>query len=163
LKIKVYQKDIQETFVKSIEQLWRSLESFLERHQRKFYFNEVEKSVEIEVADEADARRLMDSAGVRTYTFVSKEVSKTVQPVKKKPGRPKNTVRDHAAGQAMTVKQYNKHMKQNSLSKTEIVKRGILSKAQLDTAIANNELSVMMISGSHRISQESLHEYLNNL
>lgn len=78
-----------------------------------------------------------------------------------KGGRPKNMVFDSSVGKGMTMKQYAKHIKEQSLSKAEVIKRGILTKAQLETAIKNGHISCVQIGARQYVKKASIYEYLS--
>jgi hypothetical protein len=80
----------------------------------------------------------------------------------KKGGRPKNMVFDSSIGRGMTLNQYAKHMKEQSISKTEVVKRGILTKAQLEKAIAEGHIKAVQIGATQYVSKTSIQNYLNS-
>lgn len=79
----------------------------------------------------------------------------------KKGGRPKNMVFDSSVGKGMTMKQYAKHIKEQSISKTEVIKRGILTKAELDRAIQEGHISCVQIGTRQYVKKASVHEYLS--
>ncbi len=68
---------------------------------------------------------------------------------------------DSAVGKGMTLNQYAKHIKEQSISKTEVVKRGILTKAQLEKAIQEGHLATIQIGSKQYISKASVQNYLS--
>lgn len=79
----------------------------------------------------------------------------------KKGGRPKNMVFDSSIGNGMTLNQYTKHMKEQSISKTEVVKRGILTKVQLEKAIQEGHIIALQIGAKQYVSKASIQQYLS--
>lgn len=79
----------------------------------------------------------------------------------KKGGRPKNMVFDSTVGKSMTLKQYAKHMKEQSISKSEVVKRGILTRTQLEKAIQEGHIREVQIGSTKYVSKASVQEYLS--
>lgn len=78
-----------------------------------------------------------------------------------KSGRQKNTVFDSSIGRSMTLKQYGKHIKDQTMSKSEVVKRRLLTKVELEKAINENKVAVFKIGSSIRITKISLQEYFS--
>ncbi len=68
---------------------------------------------------------------------------------------------DYAIGRGMTLKQYGKHMKEQSISMSDIVKCGILTKSQLERAIFEGHLSTVKIGARKYISKALIYEYLS--
>ncbi len=163
MKIIVHQKDLRDTLNTSQDQLWRSLEHFLNSHSRDFVFNDFEKTVEVEVSDKSDAVRLMSKAAVGSYEIIDNGSTAEIQVPTGKPGRPKNTVFDSAIGKSLSAKQYQKHLIGISLSKAEVVMRGILTKSQLEKAVASGDLNVIKVGASQRILSAALRDYMNKL
>ena len=79
----------------------------------------------------------------------------------KQSGRPKNMVFDSSVGHGMTLKQYTEHIKAQSISKSEVVKRGILTKSQLEKAIQEGHVTPVQIGAKQYVSKTSLQEYLS--
>lgn len=77
-----------------------------------------------------------------------------------KRGRPKNVVFDSSVGKGMTLNQYTKYMKEQSISKSDVVKRGILSKAKLEKAIHEGQVKVVQIGARQYVSKASIQAFL---
>lgn len=69
---------------------------------------------------------------------------------------------DPSVGRGMTLNQYAKHIKEQSLSKAEVIKRGILTKAQLEKAILEGHISALQIGARQHVLKASLHAFLSH-
>ena len=164
MKIKIYQNDFRETSVLATEQSWQSLEHYLEKNQRQFVFNDAEQSVSVQVSDEIDAYLIAEN-----FSLLKAELIDNVGNVsfldfnKPKPqGRPRNMIFDTAIGIGMTMKQYAKHNKDQSLTKAAIEKKGILTKVELESGIKGGLISCVQIGTRQYINKVSLQEYINS-
>jgi hypothetical protein len=147
----------------SPEVRFRSLEHFLNKDKRSYEFDADSSQCSIEVEDKADALLLIQRARLDSVQFVSPDGSKETLYLKvpKSTGRPRNIVFDASIGRGMTLNQYSKHVKDQSMSKSEITKRGILTKAQVEQGIQSGSLQVVSVGTSQRITKDSIQKYLN--
>ncbi len=74
--------------------------------------------------------------------------------------RPQSTISDPKIGTEMTMRKYAKHIKDQSISKAEIIKRGILTKSQLDKAIHDGDITAIQIGARQYINKTSVYEFL---
>lgn len=140
----------------------RSVEGYLEQHKHTFEVDDFDKTITVEVNDKFDALRLAGLLSLSTVGYQSggtREVLETYTP--KKYGRPKNSIFTEAEG--MTLNQYKKKIVENTFSKADIIKCGILTKTGLEKAIASNELETTAKGNSLRINKDSLKDFLNKV
>lgn len=67
---------------------------------------------------------------------------------------------DSSVGKGMTLKQYTTHMKEQSVSKSEVVRLGIMTKSQLEAALLNQHLTVITIGTGQYLTKASIQKYL---
>lgn len=67
-----------------------------------------------------------------------------------------------SVGKGMTLNQYTKHMKEQSISKTEVVKCGILTKTQLTKGIQEGHIKAVQIGTKQYVSKASIQNYLDS-
>lgn len=160
--IKIISQYFKESLVRDIDQQWRSLESALSESGREYEFNDTEGFATVVVSDKNDAILLGNQLGLQAVKYIPSAgesiVIELIAP--KNTGRPKNTVFIKNQGKGMTIRQYQKHLKATTISKAGLVKRGILTKKQLDEAIVTGKLQIINVGTSQRISQESLINFL---
>lgn len=151
-----------ERMSQSPEQKWRSLEHFLERHNREFIFDDVNKSVVVAVADESDAQRLMQDIGITSVSFCTDngDEKQIGDGGIYEPRQIRDSVYVKREDERMSVGQYVKYLKSDTISKSAIVKHGILTKSELEKAISSGKLLVVKVGNSVRINQKSLSDYL---
>lgn len=76
-------------------------------------------------------------------------------------GGPKSTVLDFSSGRRMTLNQYTKYLKDQSISKFEVIRRGMLKKKELENAIQEGHIEVIQIGTKQYVSRASIQEYLS--
>ena len=141
---------------------FRSIEKQLENLNKDFEVMNHLKTISVIVSDKGDAILLASKLDLMKVEYCDNEVCIELQTkFLKKIGRPKRTVFISGQSKGMTMSQYNKHIKLDTLSKTEIIKRGILTKTKLNNAISSGSLNVIKTGVSEHISQKELREFLN--
>jgi len=166
--IKINEKDLPEYGFFSPCNNFRSLEKLLEKHNRKFNCDDFEKIIEIEVSDKIDALRLSKLIGLSKVNYSVDNVTEelTVSSPKKL-GRPKCSVFIETTGEKMTVKQFRKYslekLQKTHLTKTQILKRKILTKTQLEKYINDGTLKRLNCHNRSFISMEELFSLLRSL
>lgn len=83
-----------------------------------------------------------------------------------KRGRPRNVVFDNVTGKGMTINQFTKRsakeMRRLCLTRSEIVKRKLLTKSVLDKAIENGDLKEVMYGTKQYIYRTELSTFLGS-
>jgi len=140
---------------------WKSIESYLDKNKHIFEINDFDKIITVKVNDKVEALRLAGILSLSTVQYQSGDIKDDLEvSVPKKYGRPKNSVFTEAEG--MTLNQYKKKLIENTFSKTDIIKRGILTKSELEKAITSNKLETVPSGRSVRINKDSLRNLLNH-
>lgn len=161
--IKISTTSLEPSLVSTNESLLRSLEHYLKKHQLAYECADADKEFFVQVTNELDAFRLGKLLKLREVVFisdlgVSKRLSLTAV---KRVGRAKNMVYDQKIGKGLTLNQYTKRARLESMSKSEILKRGILTKTQLEAGIVSGKLTAIGTSTSTRITKESLLKFVS--
>lgn len=146
---------------KNFDVKFRSLEKFLERENRAFDVDDVEKVITVQVADDVDARLLSEDAGLSKVSYCSDEADIELNiTTPKKLGRPKNTVYIKSLDKGMTVNQFKKHtlseLKKTHITKAQIIKAKLLTKSALEKNIANGTLKGISHSNKIFIDREEV-------
>jgi hypothetical protein len=162
--IKIIPSYFKQSLVHAQQQQWRTLEHYLEKNTRTFEFNDADKYVTVEVIDINDAKHLANACNLSKVEYVAfdgktsfLEISTQIN----KGGRPKNTVFVKELDKCMTLNQYKKHLKNTTVSKADVVKQGIMTKGELEKAIAAGHLQVLMIGSSKRIDHNQLQKFIS--
>ena len=162
IKINITSEFFNERLSQNSDQKWRSLEHFLERYSRRFIFNDSNRSVTVAVADELDAQRLMQDIGLISVNYINENgEEKLIEGAElKRPFLREATVYVKREDKKMSFNEYKKYIKSGTISKSAVVKRGILTKSEIERAILLGKLLTVKVGKSVRISQESLRDYL---
>ena len=144
----------------------RSFEHYLERYNYEYFVDELNGSYFVEVNDELEAIKIANYVGLSKVTYSDRTTVKSlVVNVAKKAGRPKNTVIDTLTGQKFTPRQYAtfmlKNIKKGCLTKTEIIRRKLLGKNDLEKAIEDGHLPATYFKDKCYINRESLADFLS--
>jgi len=156
-------ESFKESYFRDDTSYFRSLESFLDKHNREFVVDDIEKTVTVEVVDELDAQRLAIMAKLKNVTYLEDGISKelVVAPPKKQ-GRPKNIIFIDGGSKGFTARQFNKYtsdeLKKTHLTKTQVLKLGIVTKTKLDRYIADGTLKPIEQGNKIFISRKDLAE-----
>lgn len=164
--IKIIPEYFTDSFDVDINKRWRSLELFLLKHSRKYECNTTNNFCTIEVADKRDAVLLTGELPITKFEYVSNTGESIVIDIypKVKKGQRKHAgamVYLQGATSGVPMSSHNKKLKNTTISKSTIIKRGILTKAQFEKAIASNGLKVVIVQRTTRVDKDELSEYLD--
>ncbi len=162
MKLKITKEHFEKNSSEKMEQQWRSLEYFLKKENEKFDFVDHLNEVLIDLKDEMHAMRLGIDAGLKKGIIISDDgsVKEIIFSKPQKRGRPKVTVFVDGTEKGMTMNQFKKTKTVDTLSLSEVVKRGIISKKALEEAVSSGGVSLIQVGNTKRISQNELFEYL---
>jgi hypothetical protein len=144
----------------------RSLEKYLEKNNRSF--NIVDGAYIVYVNDKNEAMRM--GFELRKYNieyFDGEELLPlNLESKRNKGGRPKNAVLDYSSGKSMTVSQFMKKtkldIKLNCLVMGEIIKRKLLTKKEIETAVTWGKLKSVKFKGKEYFDRQELFNYLKS-
>jgi len=161
--IKITKNSFETSLVSTFEAQFRSLELYLEKHQLSYECLDADKEIIVQVSSESEAYRLIGELNLCEIAFINDagEQKKIFLTSVKRSGRPRNMVFDQKTGKGFTLKQYAKNARLESMSKSDIVKRGILTKAQVEAGIVSGKLAVIGGGTSTRITKVSLLKFLS--
>lgn len=142
----------------------RMLENILNKNHIEHVYDAHAECLHIPVDDKYDAARINSLLlYVGTY-FTDTKSEQLKQETRAKRGRPKNTVFESATGMAMTARKFAKSahidVKKKCLSKSDIVKLGLLTKSKMEKAIGAGELTQVLVSKTWYIDRVELSEFL---
>jgi len=169
--IKITKSDFADNLLKreDVDASLRSIEKFLERNKHKYNWDAVGDGFVIKVSDENEAIKIAgefnSSFGVEKVTYYQNSKSKTIKPSsykKQKTARPRYSFFDKNTGKTLNKKQFGEKIKRDCLSKTQIVKKGILPKAKLEQAVRNKEIETISTGKVVYISRGALQRYFKN-
>jgi len=152
----------------SLEQRWRSLESSLIKHSRKYECNDINGFATVEVVDTSDAILLAGLLSINKFEYISNEGKSSVidiVPIKHKTGRKrlKDMVFLNGDTVGITMHEHTRELRIRTLSKSTIIKQGILTKSQLEHAITSRDLKTIRVGKSTRVDRDELTVYLDHL
>lgn len=149
---------------KPIEVHMRSLEKYLEKNKRDFLF---EGSIcTVQVYDKQDAIRIGMENKLKQIIYVDGQTRTTVSLIGKTPSTKRTTMLVLDSNGVKTslrkIKQQpHLEAKKSSLTKSDIIKRGILTKRELDNAITSSQLTVTVIERNSYIDRKELQLFLS--
>lgn len=144
----------------------RSLEKFLEKNNRSF--NIVDGDYIVYVLDKNEAIRI--GFELRKYEieyFDGVELLPLeLEPKRIKGERVKRASLDSSSGKTMTVNQFMKNTKQdiklNCLVKGEVIKRKLLTKKEIETAISWGKLKPIRFRNKEYFDRQEIFDYLKS-
>jgi hypothetical protein len=149
--VKISASDFPTSYFRKPESHLRSLEHYLKINNREYNIEGQECT--IFVHDKLDAMKIgLDFHLTSVEYFNGLKFERLNLKADQKRGRPRNIVIDNVSGKGMTIGQFKtkarNEVRHSALSKSEIIKRKILSKAKLEKAIAEEKITPIMRGGA---------------
>lgn len=146
-----------------IELHMRSLEKYLEKNNRTFLFEG--DICTVHVHNKQDALRIGMENHLREVLYIENSVQVKLQIAVDAPStkRTKIIVSDNQGNKTSLRKikqQPHLEAKNNALNKSDIVKRRILTKKELDDAIRSSKLTVTVIGKTSYVNRKELSDFL---
>jgi hypothetical protein len=159
-----YLKLSEPKYSKTADRHYHSLESYLEKNNHNF--NKSEDGYVVYVQNKNEAMRIGLNFPWFDKGYFDGSVLQTLNLNPKVDNRrgPRNIITDNTTGKKMSLRQFRKvsssGIKEGCLSKNEVIKRKLLTKGEIDKAVAVGNLEVVSFEGGSYINRQKLAEFL---
>lgn len=164
--VKINGSDFPTSHFRKPESHLRSLEHYLRINNREYNFEG--QDCTIYVYDKADAMRIGLHFGLKSIEYFDGEKFQSVNLKEEKPKRlPRTMVTDLATGEIMTLHQFKNHQSRKyapegldrCITRASVIKRKLLTKAELETAVERGELKEIKYKKIIYINGDELTNY----
>lgn len=149
---------------RSVNSYFRSLEAYLAKNNRKY--NIEEENCFIFVNDKEDAMSLGFYFNFHKIMYFDGQELLSLALVKKKVNESTRMIISDNSGEEITKKnlkeQPYEEAKKHCLEKKEVIKRGILTKKELELAVGNNKLNEIIILKRSYFDRQELANFIKN-